>query len=265
MISLVISYYRSLPNLRLILHALSKQSYHDFEVIIAEDDESLALPEYLTIHSKDFVFPILHVHQPDLGFRKCKILNAAIRASSGDFLVFIDGDCIPHRHFIREYTKSAMDGFVFIGRRVLLDENLTLKLLRDRIDAPPGFWQLLLSSSKKRKEAIYFPWFRLHWKQRGMKGMNWGIAKNHLLQINGYDEDYTHAGVGEDVDIFWRLRSIGLTPQSMKNRAIVYHLFHLRSYSESGVKANYKLLADKKKTQGPVCLHGIHNSEANDN
>lgn len=258
MLSLIVSYYRSLHNLRLILQALNKQSYKAFELIIAEDDESIELHDFLTNHEKDFTFPIVHVHQPDLGFRKCRILNDAIRCSSGDFLVFIDGDCIPHRHFMLEYSKIASENFIFIGRRVLLDESISRKLLKHKISVPPSFFQLLISTSRKRKEAIYFPWFNLHLKQRGMKGMNWGIGKKHMLEINGYDEDYEHAGVGEDVDVFWRLRAIGLQPRSMKNKAIVYHLYHPRSYSDEGVRANYHLLDEKKRNQGPICVRGLN-------
>ena len=49
------------------------------------------------------------------------------------------------------------------------------------------------------KEAIYNPWFPMAYKTRGLSGRNWGIYKKHLLDINGFDEDYINAGVGEDV------------------------------------------------------------------
>lgn len=257
MISIIISYYRSLPNLRLILLALRKQSYMDFEVIVAEDDESNELPEFLTNHATHFPFPIVHLSQPDLGFRKCMILNEAIRRSSSEFLVFIDGDCIPHRHFAKEYAKNAKEGAFFIGRRVMLDEKTSKKLLHHPHKSSPSFINLIFSSSEKRKEAIYFPWFSIFLKQRGLKGANWGVMKKHLLEINGFDEDYMHAGVGEDVDIAWRLRGLGLHSKSMKNKAIVYHLFHHRSYSQEGVRNNYHILADKKASQGIICPNGI--------
>lgn len=262
MISLIISYYRSLPNLRLILHALEKQSYKDFEVILAEDDESDDLPAFLTKHKHDFPFPVHHIHQPDDGFRKCRILNEAIRQSNAEFLVFLDGDCIPHPHFMMQYMLNAAQGYIFYGRRVMLGESISHKLLYRKIKNPPAFWAILSSDSQKIKEGIYSPGFPLSMKKRGMKGANWGVMKKHLYEVNGFDEDYMHAGVGEDVDIAWRLRSIGLHMKSMKNKAIVYHLFHHRTYSQEGVHHNYHLLADKKKHQGSFCLNGLVKSKA---
>ena len=38
---------------------------------------------------------VRHVWQPQEGFRKARLLNRAVLASSGDYLVFLDGDCVP--------------------------------------------------------------------------------------------------------------------------------------------------------------------------
>jgi hypothetical protein len=47
--------------------------------------------------------------------------------------------------------------------------------------------------------------------------------------------------------------------KSMKNKAIVYHMYHARSYTEDGVQFNYALLADKEKANHFKCLNGIEN------
>jgi len=94
-------------------------------------------------------------------------------------------------------------------------------------------------------------------KKRNLLGCNWGILRKHLLEVNGFDEDYAHAGVGEDVDIEWRLTASGIKKYSMKNKAILYHLYHERIYSEDGVKNNYKLLEQKKQMNEIKCKNGI--------
>ncbi|MBI9033995.1 MAG: hypothetical protein JEZ03_05970 [Bacteroidales bacterium] len=94
-------------------------------------------------------------------------------------------------------------------------------------------------------------------KERGLIGCNWGVRKEHLIEINGFDEDYAKAGVGEDVDVEWRLKAIGLRKKSMKNKAIVYHMYHPRSYSEDGVQFNYSLLKNKQSANAIKCVNGL--------
>jgi len=78
-ISIVISYYKALRDLKLILKALNQQSKSDFEVIISEDDNSENTKKFLNNNQLKYNFPILHNYQSeDLGFRKNMMLNRAI-------------------------------------------------------------------------------------------------------------------------------------------------------------------------------------------
>jgi len=125
-VSLIISVYNDLAALALILKSICKQSYKGtIEVIIAEDKQGLNMQDQVQQWRNQYIFPIKHIHQEDIGFRKCKILNQAIREASADYLIFIDGDCILHKHFIREHVKFAQKGRVVYGRRVMLSALLT--------------------------------------------------------------------------------------------------------------------------------------------
>ena len=129
-VSLIISVYNDLAALALILKSICKQSYKGtIEVIIAEDKQCLNMQDQVQQWRNQYIFPIKHIHQEDIGFRKCKILNQAIREASADYLIFIDGDCILHKHFIREHVKFAQKGRVVYGRRVMLSAQLTRKLV----------------------------------------------------------------------------------------------------------------------------------------
>ena len=78
-LTVIISYYKALDNLRLILKALSLQSCHDFEVIVSEDDFNEETIRYFRDHSSLYFFTIRHVHQSaDLGFRKNEMLNLSL-------------------------------------------------------------------------------------------------------------------------------------------------------------------------------------------
>ncbi|MFA7272889.1 MAG: glycosyltransferase [Crocinitomicaceae bacterium] len=256
--SLIISYYKNLPNLALILKGLLVQSRKNFEVIVAEDDNAAETIEFLREWSLKADFPIQHIaQQKDDGFRKNQMLNRAILASKSDALIFIDGDCIPHRHFIKAYQKAISKGKILFGKRVNLGPIISNEIQKANSISRITLLNVLKSDSDKKKEGIYFPLLSLKIKDTGLLGCNWGILKEHLVAINGYDEDYISAGVGEDVDIEWRLTSIGLKMVSMKNKGIVYHIYHPKGYSDESVQANYKLLKEKKSAGHIACLNGL--------
>lgn len=119
---------------------------------------------------------------------------------------------------------------------------------------------LILGRATKIKDGIYSPIIPLHFKERGLKGCNWGIQKKSLFQINGFDEAYVHATVGEDDDVEWRLKGMGFKKYAMKNKAIVYHLHHKRTYHEEGTEINLTLMQERVKKQLYYCKDGITNT-----
>lgn len=259
-VSLIISYYKNLENLKLILKALQNQSNKNFEAIVSEDDSNKETNSFLENNKSKYSFPILHVNQDqDLGFRKNMTLNKSIRKSTTDFLIFIDGDCIPHKHFIKSYIKEKEENVMLKGRRVMLSKKITNHLLENASLKKLDIVNILLSKSKKKKEAIYNPYFSLisTMKNKGLLGCNWGISKQTLYKVNGFDEDYVRAAVGEDTDIEWRLKGIGVASKSVKNKAIVYHLFHEKGYSKEDVAFNNKVLKNKLEKNAYYCKNGL--------
>lgn len=257
-LTVIVSYYKALENLKLILKALSRQSCNDFELIISEDDNNLETKDYLDENRHLFDFPIHHLNQKeDNGFRKNSMLNRALAHANAERLAFIDGDCVPHHHFVRAYLRNMKKGYFYCGRAVMLDQETSEHATSRQSLRKMNFWTLLFSKSKKVKDGIYFPFFPLALKSRGLVGRNWGVFKKQLLDINGFDNDYILAGVGEDVDVEWRLLKSGLQEKSIKNKAIVYHIYHPKVYSEEGVKHNFEKLKQKQISNQIRCLNGF--------
>lgn len=256
-ISVIIAYYKNLPALDLILKALQLQSQKGFEVIIAEDDNNDKTKSFVENESQNYSFPILHVRQDkDNGFRKNEILNKAIKVSNGVMCVFLDGDTIPHRHFIKAYLDAKKRGVAVFGRRVMLSESFTNRIMDSKNLNILKLINLLSSGSKRLKYSLYIPFIKSY-RDTGIWGCNWGILKEHLLEVNGFDEDYIRAGVGEDVDIEWRLKQNGIKLQSIRFGAIVYHLHHKVNYSGDDVKYNFKLFDNKKIEKNIFCKNGL--------
>jgi GT2 family glycosyltransferase len=257
-ITLIISYYKNIPNLKLILKALNEQSYQHFEVIISEDDNNPETSQFVAKNRSKYNFPIQHLQQQeDLGFRKNMMLNKSIKAAKGETIVFIDGDCVPHKHFIKAYKEESEPGKILQGRRVILDEKVSSKALETQQLGDLNYWKLLFTKSRKLKEGLYLKYFSLAIDKKGLLGCNWGIRKEELYKVNGFDEDYVNPGAGEDVDIDWRLKKAGLRTWLVKNKAIVYHLYHKRSYREKLVQDNVAMMHRKQKENHFKCLNGI--------
>ncbi len=257
-ISVIIAYYDKLPNLEILLDAFNKQTFKDFELIIAEDNKDQITETFLQSKRKHYFFPILHVNQEEkIGFRKTTMLNKAIRVSSGNTMVFIDADCFPHQEFLKEYKKNARKGEFLFGRRVFLGKNITGSIYRVESAAPLRLFSLLFSDSTLVKEGLYWPYFGLHFKDRKLSGCNWGIKKEDLLSVNGFDEDYVRPGFGEDHDIEWRLKSKGFKMKSIKNKAIVYHLYHPKNSTKDDARFNDSLMEQKKQARHAECINGL--------
>lgn len=259
--TIIISTYKRTDNLTLIFQALDRQSYALFEVIISEDDNNPEMDFYLSVERKRHAYPIRHLNQTaDEGFRKNQMLNRSITAASGELIIFLDGDCIPHRDLVAQYIKNAQPYRVLTGRRVLLNTTLTQNLYNDNSLQDLSLFAILRTGCRHAEEGFYLP-FIGRTKPKGILGCNWAIMKHHLLTINGYDEDYRSAAYGEDLDIEWRLLQIGCHLYSMKYRAIVYHLDHASNYNDRDIHVSRTLWEQKRVANAAVCTNGLVKKE----
>ena len=108
------------------------------------------------------------------------------------------------------------------------------------------------------EEGLYIESDLIHKIIRGnsprLIGCNFSVSKELLLKINGFDENYTGPGVGEDCDIEYRLKRAGAHLKSVRNKAILYHFYH-PSTKESTF--NYKYFQTIKLSKEYFCKNGI--------
>lgn len=241
--SLIISVYRDAEKLRCILRALAFQSEKSFEIVVSEDGISSEIRECVDAFRKNFP-RIIHLTQEDLGFRKNKALNAAIRSAITELLIFIDGDCIPHRRFIEAHISSAEKGVVCVGRRVELGKRFSKMLInRPReispLSRPLGYlarlFPLIFDQTKNPESGLYLPWLSRFCEDRALSilGCNFSCHKATISAINGFNEDYSDPGLGEDSDIEWRLKMAGFRVKNVKFLTPLFHLWHSREWTLS--------------------------------
>jgi len=235
--TIIIAFYRNIQFLRLVLAGFARQSMKDFEIVIADDGSPAKEISEVQSVMDCSRHRIRHIWQEDRGFRKNRILNQAILLADAEYLVFIDGDCVPHSEFVREHYENRQPKVCLAGRRVDLSEMITAKLTEENIRegylekhlAELLFDSLLLKSRNVEKGIYIKPGFLrriINKKKRGLVGCNFSLHKNDLLSINGFDERYEEPGIGEDYDIQLRLGKNNIALKSVSNVAIQYHLYH---------------------------------------
>ncbi|MEQ8358375.1 MAG: glycosyltransferase [Cytophagales bacterium] len=257
-VSLIIAVYKRLDFLSLVFQSIESQSFKNFEVIIAEDNNQAETKILIKKAQETYNYPIKHVFQEDIGFRKNKILNEAIRLSAGEKLVFIDGDCIIHKHFIKNYDAGIRDGIARAGRRIELTEKHTKKMIEKEKLIGLDVLSLLMRNARYPEKALYLPKIKnLNSGFKHLLGCNWGIMKNDLMAINGFDEDYELSGVGEDSDVEWRLLKAGIKIESIIYSCLEYHLYHPVHYNQKILDENLKMLEHKKNVGRAFCEHGL--------
>ncbi len=264
-VSLIISVYKNTSFLGTVLDALCWQTTMPDEVIVSEDGDSLEMRDFLY----GYALPnskLVHLTQPDVGWRKNHALNRAILAASHDYLIFIDGDCVLHTRFVENHVRSSNPRHILAGKRVKLGPRFSRELQEKPINTfqkslPWRIPQLLRDGAKFVEELIYVPLNALTKPiiQRlgisAIKGCNFSCYKQALLAINGFDEDYVRPAVGEDYDLVWRFQGLGYRIVSVKHFAVQYHLHHPESWVSQA--ENLALLREKQASQLYRCLHGI--------
>lgn len=256
-ISLIISVYKNMDFLDLVLESVGLQTFKDFEVIIAEDADSEEMKKFIENKSKIYDFTIKHVFHEDKGFRKNKILNEALRVAGGEFVVFIDGDCILHKDFLKEYAKRTNKTTCLFGRRVNLDRETTNKLLKTKDLSLLSIFRLLFTKARRIEDGIYLP-FPATRRKTGVKGSNFCLSREKMYELNGFDEDFERPTCGEDDDIERRLRLIGVKMKCTKNKTIQYHLYHEKKGRKEDSEHNMKLYQKKVEAGKGYCENGIN-------
>ncbi len=236
--SLIISFYNRIEYLRIILAALERQTFRDFEVIVADDGSRTEVVAEIEVIKLRSPIDIQHLWHEDLGFRKTIILNKAIVSARSNYLIFIDGDCVPDHRFVEEHFANRSAATVLAGRRANVSRKLAPLLNEENVrtgilEKGFAFKVMLDGLFGKSTHTIKGLYVRnsllrsfLNRKLTGVLGSNFSIHREDLLAINGFDERYQAPAVGEDTDIEVRLRWNNVRVKMIKNMAVQYHFDH---------------------------------------
>ena len=251
LISVIVTTYNREDALEAVLRSLAAQSDRNFEVIVADDGSKPATADVVTSWQAKIGHRLEHVWHEDRGFRAAEIRNRAILASRGDYVVFLDGDCIARPDFIAIHRRLAERGWFVTGNRILLSPELTAKVLREKL-APESWglfeWlaQRLRGGVNRLSALLHLPLGPLRRLRKGAwrdaRSCNLAVWRSDLDRVDGFDADYRGWGK-EDSDIIVRLQRAGVKRKDGVFATGVLHLWHADA-DRSALPANEKKLSD---------------------
>ena len=234
LISVVITTYNRSDALLAVLEGLSRQNDLGFEVIVADDGSRQEHCQAILQSAVAARLRLTHLWHPDVGFTASRIRNRGVAASRGDYIVLMDGDCVPETDFISQHRRLAQAGCFVNGSRVLLAQALTQAVLAGQVllsGRSPWFWlrqrltgqaskltHLLRLPSQARRRQPAFSW-------KGIRSCNMGVWRADYLRIDGFDESFVGWG-HEDADFVLRLHHAGVVRKNGFCSTEVYHLWH---------------------------------------
>ena len=249
-IAVVVTTYNRPDALAAVLEGFLAQSDCNFVLLIADDGSKPDTAELVQQYQARAPFAIKHVWQEDDGFRAAAIRNRAIAATTADYIVLIDGDCVPPLDFVASQRALAEPGWFLAGNRLMLTQAFTQKVLQEKLPIQRWTFGEWISAFKRGDIERWLPLIRLmhlgplrkltpqRWK--GAKTCNLSAYRADLLKVNGLDESYTGWGL-EDSDLVIRLLRAGIRHKSARFSVPVLHLWH-RENDRSDLKQNQQRL-----------------------
>lgn len=260
-LGLIINTYNQPDYLSRVLEGISRQTVLPGEVLLADDGSGDETRRLFQEWGRQKSIRSTHIWQEHAGFRRSRILNQAIASAQSDYLVFLDGDTIPHPRFIEDHRALRTPRQFVQGHRALVEQKAAVwfgqgAFARDRRRA---LWQGQL---RGLKHAFRWPVpsRRVRSDLKGIRGCNLAIERGDLLEINGYNEAFTGWG-REDSELAVRLMNSGVRRLDVRGWSLCYHLWHAPA-SRDGLNRNDDLLAQAIATQSRRCEAGVSQYQA---
>ena len=180
-----------------LVEGLERSSVPPCELVVADmgSDPPVAMPKAL--------FPIRVIRAGGEGLPLAKARNTAARAAIGNFLLFLDVDCIPMRDLIGEMRRQLRRNDGLICAEVLY---------LGPADARASWSEEVLKLAATPHPARAFP--ERDVREETNAGLFWslvfGIRHTRFDDLGGFDEGFTGYGA-EDTDFGFRARRAGVT------------------------------------------------------
>ena len=268
-VSLIVTTYQMPGHLRRVLASIAQQTAAErLEVIVTDDGSADETADVVREFSRSSGLDVEFVSHPHEGFHPARCRNDGARAARGDYLLFLDGDCIIPPDHVEHYVQARRAGSVHLGYCCRLERDLSERIDEAAI-ARGDFvrwtprWQLRKLATMHYK-ALFYQWLG-HGTKPALKGGNIGIWRNDFERLNGFDENFRAWGC-EDDDLGYRVRAAGLRVESILGRTRTYHLWHppaaTKPFGKWSAGQNVEYL--KRRGRLACCMNGLRKRSISD-
>lgn len=256
-ISVIVTTYNAPHYLERVLAGYLRQSRAPDELLVADDGSTAETADVVERFRATAPFPVLHVWHEDRGFRAAKIRNEAIKASRGEYLIFTDGDCIPHQSFVEDHAGLAAKGWFVQGKRMLVQQKAAASF---RYESLRSLWRSCLRGEVRGcHHLLRLPGIvRCPVGVRGIKTCNFAVHRAAAVAVNGFNEAFEGWG-REDAEFAARLLASGCRRKDPLFSALVFHLWHPEN-SRAALAENDRILAEAIAGGVVWCREGIEKS-----
>lgn len=229
--SFIIPTYQSralLENTLLAFDNLKTSPKIEFEVIICDDGSDDGTFEMLKNRKQRFELKFDYIARDENSGRS-RARNRAISLSTGDILVFIDGDILVSPDYLLTLDKfyNFNSEVAVCGFRRLLYQNIDRKLIKSskifdknvlkNFDCGYDFRHCIFKDISYNANSSLSPFLYA-------LTCNAAIPKKTVLDVGGFDEHFTKWGA-EDIELFYRAFKHG-TKIIYNSRNFVIHQYH---------------------------------------
>eukprot|EP01047_Picozoa_sp_COSAG01_P002593 COSAG01_NODE_69_length_28801_cov_10.460038_19_plen_274_part_00 len=251
LISIVMTSYNWPEVLKQNLLSLKEQSDTNFEVIITDDGSGPEVKEMINKLKPILPFKLKYLWQKDNGFHNSKTRNRGIAETSGDYIIFLDQDCIPHFEFIKRMRQLSEERYFCTFKRVFIHKKLSKKYLETnfKLHKKQFLWFLakkILNQASHTENSLCLPFgFNRYKRKQTIGGHSFiGVWKADLIKINGFNEKFKGWGY-EDTDLICRLIQHDIHRKLAHFYCFVSHIYHAPNFASKDRNKNEALF---KKT-----------------
>lgn len=241
-----------------MLYGLLNQKRLPDELIVADDGSG----EETARAIKDFTviapFPLLHVWHEHKDFRAAKIRNKAIKQSSSDYIILLDGDCVVNSNFVSDHLSLAERGCFIQGKRVHVNKKAVAEFSHKDAESFPGLAKMILTGRLSNIHHIVRLPKVFSIKSatlKGIKSCNMSFYRDYVMAVNGFNEDFVGWG-NEDSELACRFFKYGLYKKVHPFMAICFHLWHTTNKTYTS-DSNKEILINTTNSKEYACKHGL--------
>ncbi|HEU5209598.1 MAG TPA: glycosyltransferase, partial [Longimicrobiales bacterium] len=202
-IAVILSTYNWPHALELSLWGYAVQTWRDLQVVVADDGSGPGTAAAIERVRAASGLEVVHVWHSDRGFRKNEILNRAILRTDREYLLFSDGDSLPHPRLVETHARLARPDRYLAGGYVKLPAAVSERITVDDVRSGNATRLRWLVAHGFRPGSRAFRWAgprfgalldRVTTTPARWHGNNASTWREHLLAVNGFDASMGYGG-----------------------------------------------------------------------